>query len=143
LLDHLCVRSLVLRGHFLNLSDTSIKDRSKADGLAKGLVCVQVLWMIIQCIGRKVSDLPLTLLEIHTLVHVEDLHRCWITYQFAACPDWRLHIVEVGRLYRPYIVSESVGILPCNPICVSRACNAASRVGQTLTVHFPSVIRVC
>ncbi|KAI5810408.1 hypothetical protein BZA77DRAFT_254877 [Pyronema omphalodes] len=48
----------------------SIRDKSKADVLAKGLVCFQVLWMTIQTISRKIEGLPLTVLEIHTLVHV-------------------------------------------------------------------------
>ena len=48
----------------------SIMDRSKADGLGKVLICLQAIWMIIQCIGRLVSHLPLTLLKINTLGHV-------------------------------------------------------------------------
>ncbi len=47
-----------------------IEDRSKADTLQKGLVLIQVGWMALQCITRKVQGLPLTLLELHTMVHV-------------------------------------------------------------------------
>ncbi|KAI5810409.1 hypothetical protein BZA77DRAFT_271667, partial [Pyronema omphalodes] len=57
----------------LNIDHTSfqtISDKSKADNLAKGLVCFQVSWMTIQTISRKIEGLPLTVLEIHTLVHV-------------------------------------------------------------------------
>ncbi len=38
--------------------------------LAKALVVVQVLWLVGQAIERKVAGFPLTLLEIHTMVHV-------------------------------------------------------------------------
>ncbi len=47
-----------------------IEDRSKADTLQKGLVLLQVTWMALQCIVRKLYGLPLTLLELHTMVHV-------------------------------------------------------------------------
>ena len=47
-----------------------IEDRSKADTLQKGLVLLQVGWMALQCITRKVYGLPITLLELHTMVHV-------------------------------------------------------------------------
>jgi hypothetical protein len=49
---------------------SDIDDRSKADTLQKALVLFQVSWMALQCIARKVLDLPLTLLELHTMVHV-------------------------------------------------------------------------
>ena len=46
-----------------------IKDQSKSDMLAKLLVCLQAGWMIIQCIARVAQSLPLTLLEVHTVMH--------------------------------------------------------------------------
>jgi hypothetical protein len=61
---------LAEKGHFIEISEKAIKDKSKADILAKSLVCVQVCWMVIQCIGRKAAGLPISLLEIHVLVHV-------------------------------------------------------------------------
>ena len=47
-----------------------IQDRSKADGLAKLLVCLQAGYMIIQCLGRLLAKLPISHLEINTLGHV-------------------------------------------------------------------------
>lgn len=47
-----------------------IDDKSKADFLGKSLAILQALWIVIQCIGRLVARLPLTLLEIITLGHV-------------------------------------------------------------------------
>lgn len=52
----------------LNLE--TIQGRSKADTFAKTLVCLQAGWMILQCISRKASGLPITLLELNTLAHV-------------------------------------------------------------------------
>lgn len=46
-----------------------IGDKSKADNLAKSLVCIQVLWIIGQAIERRAANYPLTILEIHTIVH--------------------------------------------------------------------------
>lgn len=64
------VITLAKHGHFINISLETVSDRSKANFIAKALVCAQVLWMIIQCIARKINGYPLTLLEIHTMVHV-------------------------------------------------------------------------
>ena len=61
---------LAKHGHFLQITVDSIKDKSKADVLAKGLVCVQVLWVVGQTIERKAAGYPITLLEVHTIVHV-------------------------------------------------------------------------
>lgn len=53
-----------------DIEDGQVRDKSKADGLAKFLVVVQAGWMIIQCIARVQQDLPVTLLEINTIGHV-------------------------------------------------------------------------
>jgi hypothetical protein len=47
-----------------------IAERSKSDALAKTLVCLQAGYIIVQCISRLGSGLPLTFLEINTLGHV-------------------------------------------------------------------------
>lgn len=64
---------LVKRGE-INLPNvlkaTYIDDRSKANILQKALILIQVSWMALQCIVRKAQGLPITLLEIHTMVHV-------------------------------------------------------------------------
>jgi hypothetical protein len=48
----------------------TIAERSKSDALAKSLVCLQAGYIIVQCISRLSSGLPLTFLEINTLGHV-------------------------------------------------------------------------
>jgi hypothetical protein len=47
-----------------------IEARSKSDGLGKGLICLQVVWMMIQIIARKIAGLPVTLLELNTAAHI-------------------------------------------------------------------------
>jgi hypothetical protein len=64
---------LAKNGPFCQANRSYIQDKSKADILAKGLVYIQVLWVADQAIERKLSGYPITLLEIHTLVHVCDL----------------------------------------------------------------------
>ncbi len=61
---------LAKHGHFVRVPESTIMDKSKADTLAKALVCVQVGWMLVQTITRRIVGYPITLLEVHTLVHV-------------------------------------------------------------------------
>ncbi|KAJ4014498.1 hypothetical protein NW752_007263 [Fusarium irregulare] len=71
---------LAERGHWIQIRKQDIDDKSKADTIQKTLVVIQVLWMVIQCIARRVYDLPSSLLEIHTIVHVVCavfLYACW------------------------------------------------------------------
>ena len=41
------------RDVFPDLSQEEIESKSKANGLAKALVCVQALWFIAQCLTRR------------------------------------------------------------------------------------------
>ncbi|KAL8712480.1 MAG: hypothetical protein Q9220_003328 [cf. Caloplaca sp. 1 TL-2023] len=73
-LDHVvltCSGALFLarKGLFFEISDDEIHDKSKANTLAKGLVLLQLTWTILQCLSRKAVSLPLSILEVHILVH--------------------------------------------------------------------------
>ena len=73
--ESMCLETSVLkhlarRGSFFHINQRSIEDRSKADSFAKLVVCVQVSWMLVQSVTRAFSSYSLTLLEIHTFVHV-------------------------------------------------------------------------
>ncbi|KAF3004746.1 hypothetical protein E8E13_000096 [Curvularia kusanoi] len=57
-------------GHVPQISAAEIKDKNKADGLAKLLVCIQAGWMIIQVTSRAATGLATTLLEVHVVAHV-------------------------------------------------------------------------
>ena len=39
-----------------NISKEEIKSKSKANGVAKTLVCIQALWFMAQCITRRMCD---------------------------------------------------------------------------------------
>ncbi len=52
------------------ISSAAISDKSKADIIAKVIVCLQASWFLIQSIARLCQGLPITLLEIHVLTHV-------------------------------------------------------------------------
>ncbi|KAJ4032297.1 hypothetical protein NW758_011974 [Fusarium oxysporum] len=62
--------ALANKGHWIKVLEKDIDDKSKAGIFQKVLVLIQVLWMIMQCVCRFVFGLPLTLLEIHTMLHV-------------------------------------------------------------------------
>lgn len=49
------------------ITKEEIADKSKADWVVKTLVSVQVLWFLLQLLGRAVQNLPVTTLELFTL----------------------------------------------------------------------------
>lgn len=61
---------LAQRGVFFQVPEETINDKAKADSLAKALVCLQVTWTVIQATSKKAVGYPISLLEVHTLVHV-------------------------------------------------------------------------
>ncbi|PSN62719.1 hypothetical protein BS50DRAFT_474757, partial [Corynespora cassiicola Philippines] len=52
-----------------DISEENIKDKSKANELAKTLVCLQAVWFCIQVIGRLATHYPISLLEMNTFAH--------------------------------------------------------------------------
>jgi len=52
------------------VSSKLCKGRGKSDEIGKLFVIGQVSWFVLNCIGRKASNLPVTLIEINTAVHV-------------------------------------------------------------------------
>ncbi|KAK4938523.1 hypothetical protein LTR10_021055 [Elasticomyces elasticus] len=61
---------LAQQGRLPQVTEQFISDKSKANSLAKALVVIQAGWLIVECIGRSVAGLPITLLEINTVAHV-------------------------------------------------------------------------
>lgn len=71
----------LLKEGFLDLPEITseeISDKSKANLLAKGLVCLQTGWFVVQCFGRLAQRLPLTTLELVTISYV------WCTWAIYA-----------------------------------------------------------
>ncbi|KAL8640079.1 MAG: hypothetical protein Q9228_002963 [Teloschistes exilis] len=63
------VTYLAQKGYFFEIADSDLRDKSKADSLAKILVLLQITWTILQCLCRTIAGLPLSVLEVHVLVH--------------------------------------------------------------------------
>lgn len=51
------------------ITEEEIMDKSKANGLAKSLVCLQTGWFCVQCVNRIFQGLSISLLELSTLGH--------------------------------------------------------------------------
>ncbi|PVH98392.1 hypothetical protein DM02DRAFT_630335 [Periconia macrospinosa] len=64
------IRMLSFLGRLPDIPKNVVRDKSKADGLAKFLVILQASWMIVQTLARVQQKLPVTLLEINTLGHI-------------------------------------------------------------------------
>ncbi|KAL8646747.1 MAG: hypothetical protein Q9210_005952 [Variospora velana] len=58
-------------GHLPDVPRVDIMDKSKANNLAKALAIIQASWLLIQVVGRLIAKLPVTVLEVNTLAHVE------------------------------------------------------------------------
>jgi hypothetical protein len=61
-------------------SKNEILERAKADSLAKGVTCLQALWLAAQVIGRAAQHLPMTTLEVTTMSFVACMllsYLCW------------------------------------------------------------------
>lgn len=52
-----------------DVAEKQIRDKSKADSLAKFIVCLQALWFCVQCITRVSQRKAISLLELNTFAH--------------------------------------------------------------------------
>lgn len=52
-----------------DLAEEDIRDKSKAGGLAKFLVCLQAFWFCLQCIARLAQNQAISFLELNTFGH--------------------------------------------------------------------------
>ena len=52
-----------------SISEKQIRDKSKADSLAKFIVCLQALWFCVQFITRVSQRKVISLLELNTFAH--------------------------------------------------------------------------
>ena len=87
------------------IAEEVINDKTKADPITKGLVYIQAAWFIAQCISRVAHSLPLTLLEIHTLVHVltaMSMYLFWFSKPYNALSPFIMvdpEIVQTAALF--------------------------------------------
>jgi hypothetical protein len=87
------VIQLAKLGYTLNVSEASIDDKGKANLVQKSLVMLQVTWMATQCITRRAYGFPLTLLEIHTMVHVVCALVMYFFWFYVSVPGRTPHIL--------------------------------------------------
>ncbi|GAB1212754.1 hypothetical protein ATERTT37_001901 [Aspergillus terreus] len=87
-----------------------IEDKGNANTISKLLVAVQISWMIIQSIGRKLSGLPVTLLEVHVLIQ--------IIYSIAAYCCWWAKPLDINR---PIPLAIAPGLLQGHNVTVPTA----------------------
>lgn len=52
-----------------DVSEASILDKSKANRFAQVFVRIQAIWFVAVTVGRTTSGLPISLLELNTLLH--------------------------------------------------------------------------
>ncbi|KAI5843781.1 hypothetical protein DFP73DRAFT_63848 [Morchella snyderi] len=70
----------VVDGEALASLKNEVKDKGKANVLAKFLVCAQALWMVMNCFLRRAAGLPITIIELNVIVHVfcaVVVYACW------------------------------------------------------------------
>ena len=73
---------LAKAGLLPELDKEAIEDKSKADLFAKIFVLLQATWFVIQVISRATDHLSISLLEVHTMIHVACaccMYMCWIS----------------------------------------------------------------
>lgn len=88
-----------------------IQDKSKADLVQKCLVLFQATWMAVQCITRRALGLPLTILEVHTMVHVlcaAVMYAFWLKVRGLVTSEWR------SWAYDTPVISDSESLSQTN-----------------------------
>ncbi|KAK6437925.1 hypothetical protein LTR95_005873 [Oleoguttula sp. CCFEE 5521] len=56
--------------HWPDISEEQIRDKNKADGFARLLTVIQIVWFGISCLGHAAQRLPISCLELGTIAYV-------------------------------------------------------------------------
>ncbi|MCJ1329161.1 hypothetical protein MMC10_005839 [Thelotrema lepadinum] len=93
-----------------NLSAEEIGSRSKADEISKIIVTAQVLWYLVQLVGRAVSRLPILLVEIHSAanaLYALLMYICWLPKCYQ--PDMAIFLenTEIVEVVAFFALQES------------------------------------
>lgn len=132
------------RGELPNMSEEDIKSKSRANGFAKGLVCVQAGWFCLQCVTRLAQRMPISLLELNTLGHAVCamlIYWLWWDKPF----DVELPTTLQGETLRPYIADKWMRKRR-SPACDELNRSVTDRVlRRTVSETLPKVghIRIC
>lgn len=87
------------------ITEAEVEDRSKGDGLSKGIAVLQLVWFVAQLVARYIRNLPITLLEIDTLAVAA-----------LACIPYALWWKKPKDVGRPYIVHRKATATPLDPL---------------------------
>ncbi|EIM80021.1 uncharacterized protein STEHIDRAFT_68846 [Stereum hirsutum FP-91666 SS1] len=110
------------------ISSKDIRDKSKQDSISKCLALVQVLWFGAQCITRLVQGLPVSLLELNTVVHT--LY-AFITYGF-----WWNKPFDVDVPHTITITSDAVWRNPRPDHNISQPPLTTKEISKPLCIRF-------
>jgi len=103
------IETLITLGLPIDIPEADIEDKSKADLFTKALACIQAIWFFAQCIARLVEHLPLTLLEIHAMIHVAcniAIFCFWISKPYDVGNPTLLHDERIKDLAALFVIDE-------------------------------------
>lgn len=99
------ILELARAGILPQVDTNTIQDKSKADSLAKAIVCIQVGWFFANSVARPLQHLPLTLLGVHTLTHAICafmMYAVWLKKPYGILRPHitrNPHVVELAALF--------------------------------------------
>jgi hypothetical protein len=125
-------------GYLPEVKPQDIKDKSKADGLAKSLVLLQATWMVFQTIGRVAQGLPVSLLEVNTVAHVFCAFVVYILWwqkprdvrePTVLAGEWAEQLAAFMYMSSRISAGGSHGILPSRSKCEPEICRYDYHIG--------------
>ncbi|KAG2343492.1 hypothetical protein BDR05DRAFT_300328 [Suillus weaverae] len=125
------------------ISEAEIEDRSKGDGLSKGIAILQLAWFDTQLIARYIHNLPITLLEIDTLAVAAltciSYGLWWKKPKGVGCP-YIVHLKASATL-PDRLTYDNANILPADP-SNSYGSSHSRRIKLYLTYPFLSLMGI-
>jgi hypothetical protein len=101
---------------FNGLTTEWIEDKSKADGFAKILVCVQATWFLVQTVGRLAAQFPISILELNTAAHAVCCLANYVAWWHKPLDITQPYVINVmserAQNICAWIIMQSVGKWP-------------------------------
>jgi len=112
-LQHDSLKVLAQMDLLPDISQDYIKDKSKADTLAKTVVICQASWLVLQCIARWSVKLPVTALELNVLAHTTSALFIYLLWWEKPMDIQEPTVVDGDReLLRPLTAALFAGDIP-------------------------------
>ncbi|KAH6645726.1 hypothetical protein BKA67DRAFT_505837, partial [Truncatella angustata] len=111
------VCQLLQMGHWIPITSDTIDRKSNFNPFEKGLVVLQVYWFATQCITRKIYGLPISLLELHTVIHILSagiMYSFWFNVripqiEYDGLPDPNLSLQKPLDIREPEVLDDMTG----------------------------------